>query len=337
MKIRILGGGFYGCHIASMLIKDGHCIELHEIADKLFSGASGNIPARLHCGSHYPRSKLTRIACRSHYKEFMDNYGHLTRHVPVNLYCIAAYDRLLDFGTYCDILRNDIEFITVSDTSEFGLENVEGAILTGERHILVDVARDYFYERLKDHVKFGILPDQGGDDFDLTVDCTFCARDEQDIDRFEVCLTVLLEGPTDKAVTVMDGPFPSLYPWDEERGICSLTSAEWTPIEKRNNWLDAREILNNIPPEIVNYNAEQMIRQMSFYYPGIENYRLIDTRLAIRAMPRSGCDARLVDVIYHSLIGNLRHHRTIRVRAGKIDAIFYAYDEIINIIDRIKI
>jgi hypothetical protein len=36
----------------------------------------------------------------------------------------------------------------------------------------------------------------------------------------------------DKAVTIMDGPYPSLYPWDEENGICSLTSAKWTPIAK---------------------------------------------------------------------------------------------------------
>ena len=66
MKIRVLGGGFYGCHIALSLIRDGHIVELHEVADRLFSGASGNIPARLHCGAHYPRSKLTRDACRDH-------------------------------------------------------------------------------------------------------------------------------------------------------------------------------------------------------------------------------------------------------------------------------
>jgi hypothetical protein len=323
MRIRVLGGGFYGCHIAFTLLSNGHDVELHEIAGKLFSGASGNIPARLHCGSHYPRSKLTRTACKSHYREFMDTYGHLTRHVPVNLYCVAAYDSLLDFGTYCDILRNDIEFITVADTREFGLENVEGAILTGERHILVNLARDYFTHALGDNVAFNMPPDGDGDDFDLTIDCTFCARDETHIDRFELCLTVLLEGPTDKAVTVMDGPFPSIYPWDEDNGICSLTSAKHTPIGIYHTWPTAKAGQDKIHPLDVKHYRDLMIKHTSFYYPNIMEYKYLDDRLAIRAMPRSGCDARLVDIVHTD--------KTIRVRAGKIDAIFHAYREIENI------
>lgn len=321
MKIRILGGGFYGSHIALSLINDGHDVELHEITNKLFSGASGSIPARLHCGSHYPRSKLTRDACKGHYKQFMETYGHLTKHVPINLYCIAAYDSLLDFGTYRQILDNDIEYITVVDTNEFGLRNVEGAILTGERHILVDKARDFFLDKLQGNIRFNTPTEMNNDSFDLTIDCTFCARDERDIDRFELCLTVLMSGPIDKAVTVMDGPFPSLYVWDEEHGICSLTSAKWTPIETFSTWSAARQTQNIVTQRIVENHCDNMIAQMSLYYPEIENYKVEDHRLAIRAMPRSGCDARLVDVV------NI-DDRTIRVRAGKIDAIFHAYEQI---------
>lgn len=325
MKVRILGGGFYGSHIALSLINDGHYVELHEIADKLFSGASGAIPARLHCGSHYPRSKLTRDACKGHYKEFMEIYGNLTRHVPINLYCIAAYESLIDFGTYKQILDNDIEYITVVDTDEFGLRNVEGAILTGERHILVDEARDFFSDELGDNIIFNISPELNDDSFDFTIDCTFCARDEKNIDRFELCLTVLLSGPVDKAVTIMDGAFPSLYPWDEENGICSLTSAKWTPIETFSTWSAAKQTQNIVSQRIIDKHCENMIEQMRFYYPGIEGYEVIDNRLAIRAMPRSSCDARLVDIIRPD-------DKTIRVRAGKIDAIFYAYRTINSII-----
>ncbi len=331
MKIRVLGSGWYGSHIALSLIRDGHYVELHEIADRLFSGASGSIPARLHCGSHYPRSKLTRDACKSHYKQFMDVYGYLTRHVPVNLYCIASHDSLIDFGTYRQILSNDIEFITVVDTEEFGLRNVEGAILTGERHILVDKARDFFTKELGDNVVLGGDPSGGGDkDFDLTIDCTFCARDEIDIDRFELCLTVLLiGGPTDKAVTIVDGPFPSLYPWDEENGICSLTSAKYTPICKVHTWDEAKRLQESILLDSLVDRANRMIDQMAFFYPDILSYKSeMEFRLAIRAMPRSAADARLVDVVSID-------EKTIRVRAGKIDAIFHAYNEIQSMIGSI--
>ncbi len=329
LAIKVLGGGWYGSHIALSLIRDGYCVELHEIADRLFSGASGSIPARLHCGSHYPRSKLTRDACKGHYKQFMEVYGHLTRHVPVNLYCIASYDSLIDFGTYRQILSNDIEFITVVDTDEFDLRNVEGAILTGERHILVDKARDFFIRELGDNVVLNADPDLGSDkDFDLTIDCTFCARDEIDIDRFELCLTVLLlGGPTDRAVTIMDGPFPSLYPWDEESGICSLTSAKYTPICKTNTWLEARRVQDNIRVDSLIDRANRMIDQMSFFYPRVLDYKSdMEFKVAIRAMPRSAADARLIDVVSID-------DKTIRVRAGKIDAIFHAYDTIRCILD----
>lgn len=321
MRIRVLGGGWYGCYITDALLQDGHDVELHEISDRLFSGASGSIPARLHCGSHYPRSRLTRKACKKHYKQFMSVYGHLTRHVPVNLYCIAAYDSLLDFGTYRQILREDIEFITVVDIAEFGLRNVEGAILTGERHIIVDKARDFFLERLSGHVRLNTPSEiyDNSDSFDCTIDCTFCARDEINIDRFELCLTVLLSGPSDKAVTIMDGGFPSIYPWDEENGISSLTSAKWTPIGRYLTWADAKSRQKDLSLQEVEAISDQMIDQMAFFYPFVEDYKVVDHRIAIRAMPRSGCDARLVDVVRID-------DKTLRVRAGKIDAIFHAYD-----------
>lgn len=41
MKIRTLGGGIYGCHLA-LALRGEHEVELHEIAGRLFNGASGN-------------------------------------------------------------------------------------------------------------------------------------------------------------------------------------------------------------------------------------------------------------------------------------------------------
>lgn len=319
MRVRVLGGGFYGCHIASALLAAGHEVELHEIADALFAGASGGIPARLHIGTHYPRSQLTRAACREHHVDFMAVYGHLTRGVPVNLYAIAEHDSLVDFGTYCQVLREEIEFITVAKPDEFGLRGVEGAILTGERHIVTDDARAYFATELAAVAKFHVKPsDHDEAEFDWTIDCTFCARDSANVDRYEPCVTVLLEGPTDKAVTIMDGPFPSLYPWNEARELSSLTSAKFTPLARCATREQAETILRGAGAHDVDRNAAAMYDQMAGFYPAIRDlYRPAGCRLSIRAMPRSGSDARLVDVVQ---VGE----RTLRVRAGKIDAVIAA-------------
>lgn len=320
-RVRILGGGWYGCHLARALIGKGHSVELHESTRELFSGASGNMPGRLHLGFHYPRSRLTRAACQDHYRLFMSLYGDLTQGVPVNIYAIAENSSLVDFGNYCQSLKNEVEYVTIEHPSEFGLHNVEGALLTGERHTVISKARDYFTKTLAPVVRYSVRgSDMNEADFDLTVDCTFCAQENAGVDRYEPCITAIVQGETTRAITIMDGPFPSLYPWDE--GLLSLTSAKWTPLSKTCRTYDeAAKLL----AEASDYDLEQrcfhMISDMMHFYPNIRKYHLVKYKLAIRAMPLSGADARLVDIVRVS-------DKTVRVRASKLDAIFYAEDEV---------
>lgn len=300
------------------LLEDGHDVEVHEIANRLFNGASGSNPARLHSGQHYPRSRLTRAACQEHRDAFMKRYGFLTRAIPINIYAIADRDSLVDFGTYRQILRGEIEFITIENPAEFGLQNVEGAILTGERHIVIDEAREYFTTALSDRVQLNTSPGMVNDArWDMTLDCTFCALDGENIDRYEPCVTALLEGDTHKAVTIMDGGFPSLYPFNEKDGLNSLTSAKFTPLAKCATRAEAEQIINTITDKEVTDRCLAMHEQIAYFWPEAEAYTPRDCKLSIRAMPRSGADARLVDVVR---VGP----RALRVRAGKIDAILHA-------------
>lgn len=328
MRIRVLGAGFYGCHIAASLLRDGHDVEVHEIADHIFAGASGAIPARIHRGFHYPRSLSTRLACNQHYSEFMAEYGDLTRSVPVNIYAIAAHRSMVDFGTYRQVLDGLVQYVEIERPDEFGLQNVEGAVLTGERHIVTDLARRHFESVLSGHVRCGVSPtDSAPGEWDWTIDATFCAHDAVNIDRFEPCLVVLLRGPTDKAVTIMDGPFPSLYPWNESRGLCSLSSAQWTPFSKTcRTYAEARQLLDNLTGDQLNAQVNGMIDSMREFYPGIADYAPVDYLTSIRAMPLSGSDARLVDVVRTA-------DKTLRIRAGKIDAVIQAEHEIRSILD----
>ena len=320
MKIRVLGAGFYGCHTALSLMRAGRDVEVHEIADHIFAGASGAIPARLHTGAHYPRSGVTRAACRDHHKEFMEQYGFLTRAVPVNIYAIAEGNSLVDFAQYLRTLAGEIEFLTILDPAEFGLRNVEGAIMVGERHIVTDEARAYFERELGDTVKLNTPPgDVDSKEWDWTIDCTFCANSSAGVDRYEPCLVVLLFGPTDRAVTVMDGPFPSVYPWKEAEGLSSLSSALWTPFSKTcRTWAEAKALIDGLISAEIDHQAQSMVGSMAEFYPPIrEQYRIVGHRISIRAMPLSGADTRLVDVARAG-------ERALRVRAGKIDAIIHA-------------
>lgn len=325
MKVRVLGGGWYGCHLAVALKQRGIEVELHEISSQLFNGASGGNPARLHLGFHYPRSDLTRAACQDHQKIFLAHYGFLTQPVAMNVYAVAAQDSMVDWGTYKKVLRHEVEFLEVRP-HEWGLQNVEGAMLTGERHILVNNARLWFASQLGDIVHYNRSPLDSGDfDYDWTIDCTFCSNDGAGIDRYEPCVTGLLEGPVNQAVTIMDGPFPSIYPWNETLHLSSITSAKLTPFRKDcKTWQEAKDVLDNLNTFEIRKQVELMREQMRAYWPAsYDLYRYADAKLSIRAMPRSGSDARLVDV-------HETGTRTLTVRAGKIDAILYAEQLIIN-------
>lgn len=318
MRILVRGAGIYGCHLSLSLLADGHYVETHDIADHVFAGASGNCPARLHLGApHYPRSGATQAACAAHQSEFLEKYGFLTRHVPTNIYAIAEHDSLIDFSGYLKALSG-IQHIVIHDPAEYGLEHVEGAVLTGERHVVTDMAAAYFTRELGDHLHLG---SDGGnpDHFDLVIDATFAANDPTGVDRYEPCLTVMLEGPTDRATTVMDGAFCGTYVWNESLGLSTLTSAKLTPFSKTcRTYAEAKALLNGLTVQETARRAEEMLDQMAYFWPAARDlYRIVDFKTAIRAMPRSGADSRLVDVHWAG-------EKTITVRAGKIDAIFDA-------------
>lgn len=318
LNILILGGGWYGCHLAMALKKD-NVVHLWEKRDRLFSGASGANPARLHEGFHYPRSGATRSACLSHHDQFMRQYGDLVRPIETNLYAVAQDDSLVDFATYLDVMRG-VPHIPIRTPQDYGLINVEGALLTNERHIRIDLAREFFTRELEAQVIYQMINiDQSHMlAYDLVIDCTFCACDEFGVDRYEACVVGLLEGPTSRAVTVMDGPFPSIYPWNEEQGLCSLSSALHTPFRRCVKHAEAQYAVDGAGKSMLNKICLAMLQQLYHFYPAArERYRLVEFLTGVRAMPRSSAAARLVDV----LIVNDKH---IRIRAGKIDAIFTA-------------
>lgn len=319
MKIRVLGAGWYGCHLGLALKEQGHAVEIHESTTDIFLGASGSNPARLHEGFHYPRSRVTRAFCQDHKARFLAKYGKLTRAVPINVYAIAATESLVDFGTYLQILGSEVDLIPIYDPAEFGLKNVEGAVLTGERHLVIREAREYFKAALGESLRLN-TPLKGALDsseWDWTIDCTFCALSDLDVDRYEPCVTGILYGPIDRAVTIMDGPFPSLYPWDEDHNLSSITSAKYTPLARVKTYEEARSILAKTTLGEGRHRVEDMINQLAFYWPGVNHYKIATWKQGIRAMPKSAADARVVDV-------HRQGDRWIKIRAGKIDAVFQA-------------
>ena len=94
MDIGIIGGGWYGCHVAVALSKKGHKVTLFEKSSDVFQGVSGDFGQRLHKGPHYPRSFETRESCRRSHNEFLERYPELVVKHEYSTYALGITDSI---------------------------------------------------------------------------------------------------------------------------------------------------------------------------------------------------------------------------------------------------
>ncbi len=135
LRVAVIGAGWYGCHIASMLLSyappsfsqpispddtstrvsetlptsssspppiSTPLVEtvLFEKAPDIFHGASGHNQYRIHRGYHYPRSYVTRHQISQCQQRFQDTYGSFLYPVRYNVYALSKSDSLLNWEAY---------------------------------------------------------------------------------------------------------------------------------------------------------------------------------------------------------------------------------------------
>ncbi len=262
----VVGGGWYGCHVACSLADLGMKVVILEAKDQLFQGSSRYNSARLHAGYHYPRSYFTRKQIAFSLRLFKDKYADLFCALPRNYYCIASAGSQLDFGSYKQILRSSNLDFHVVEPASVGITNVEGCIVAhDEGLLLVDEPCRFFQDAFKKRQKnIEVVLNQrvqtieesddgvkvNGRDFDWLISCTYNSLTlpstlGQVGCYYEVCLSLVyrtVSAVPAMAVTVMDGNsefFTSLFPWAQTRedlqsqGLrYTLTNVKHTPLFK---------------------------------------------------------------------------------------------------------
>ena len=104
-KIAIIGSGWYGCHIASILM-DIYDVTIYEKNDVIFNNSSFYNQNRLHLGYHYPRNYATRNMCYKNYDRFKKKYSSLVDNIENNYYAIND-DSIIDYNTYVNIYKQE--------------------------------------------------------------------------------------------------------------------------------------------------------------------------------------------------------------------------------------
>ena len=144
-SVAVIGGGWYGCHIAHALSVKGFKVVLYEKGASLFHGASGKNQFRLHAGFHYPRSSITRHQIKEGRREFLERLPEFVHALDTCLYAVSSAASVIDFGTFKQIFQATGTQFTEINPQVHGLTNVEGCISTNEEMLLfVDTPKKYY-------------------------------------------------------------------------------------------------------------------------------------------------------------------------------------------------
>jgi hypothetical protein len=335
-KIAIIGGGWYGCHVATSLAALGFEVRLFEQHNRLLHEASGNNQFRLHLGFHYARHHGTRIQSRDGYSRFMERYSGLSREIAENIYAVPHEDSLIDWQTYKLVMTSTgLNYREVSPTAA-GLTRMDGVMMVDERVLLIERSRNYFKALLGDSLSLGTRVDSvmdhgtyvevDGEKYDFVVDATWGHHKKLPIKTFyEPTLLLYYEGDVNlPAITMVDGPLCSVYP-TEDPNIYTLSSVPHTPLGTCETAQEARQRRDEVNGELVRAKVDLMETQVSKYLPDFKSrYKFMGPQLAIKTKPVGAFDDRSCGVY--------RDGRIFNVMSGKIDTIFVASERIISFI-----
>lgn len=246
----VVGAGWYGCRVAECLEKLGEKFCIIDTSDEFFRGSSSKNQNRLHMGFHYPRCSKTRLECVKGFQRFMEcGYPSLSF---FNFYAVSKRS-LVDFNTYCTIFRaegtnfKNMSLQHASDVMGIDLRTnyVDGdAILCDERYIDFHACGKMFRENLEKHLLRGgnldvsdpSSPTLDGQAVDHVFDCTYGQLVPLPVPMiFEVCVSLVYRytGSSNSmfAITFMDGPFFSIFPYNPTDRLYTMTHVAHTPMQ----------------------------------------------------------------------------------------------------------
>lgn len=256
----ILGAGIYGLYAAMILAEKGASVAVVEYDNESFQRASFVNQARIHNGYHYPRSIATAQKLAKYYQRFNKEFSFAINNKFRQIYAISKTNSLTNaaqFTRFCDYVG--IPYSEINHNEYFIEGTVEAAFETSECAFDALLIRDYFLEKLTQHKNVDIFNRTQGLSEVLTSSNSYTlifnnglqlesskilnatyASVNQILDRFgfskfkikyEICEIIVIEKSekiSNVGITVMDGPFFSIMPFDLN-GQYSLTSVAFTP------------------------------------------------------------------------------------------------------------
>lgn len=139
---------------------------------------------------------------------------------------------------------------------------------------------------------------------------------------FEYCLLMIYK--TNKlshpAITIMDGPFFTLYPWDNKS--FGLYSVRYSRVISNKNYTNLKKLVKNkVNAKYLNNIKKKIEKNFSYFYPDFKkNFKFIKFLKSYRTIIKNKNDDRDCKIF--------EKNKYIGIVSGKIDHIFFATREV---------
>lgn len=323
----VVGGGFFGAHIAALLAHRLGRVAVLEREEALLTRASYNNQARVHGGYHYPRSILTSLRSRANYPRFVSEFAPAVDQSFTKLYAIARRNSKVtanQFVQFCRRIGAPVTPAAPAIVRRFDADQVDGVFQVEESAFNATVLATMMERAMREAgvvvcsgvaaraIEPGTLRrvcvrwGDAGDEVthaDVVVVCTYSALNDLLSDSglptvalvHELTEIALVEPPSSLlgfGVTVMDGPFWSCMPFPAAQ-LHSLSHVRYTPHARWSggggeaHTVRGDQVLRRLPPS----HAAHMQRDAARYLPELASARYLKSLWEVKTiLPRSDVD-----------------------------------------------
>ena len=315
--VTIIGAGWYGCYIASKLIEKDIKFEILEKNSEIFKGSSGFNQNRLHQGFHYPMDYNTRNTSKIGFEKFLKVFPGLSHKFTNNLYAIHKNSNI-DFETYLSIYSHEkinFELCRLEQYKDF--KNYKGIISVTEQLIDFKKSKEFFlsmnlpikYNTTCEYKSDNIYANNKRISSDLIFDCTY-GQLKTPLGFFNENFISFIykknKNTLFEALTVMNGPFYSIYPYFDD--LYTVTGVFEGVISEKEFKLYGKE-------KYVQEKRKLLEDKISKDYDlFLNDFSYINHFISMKTKPFSQTDSRSTFLF--------KKDKIITVSSGKIDTIF---------------
>ena len=350
MNVAVIGGGFYGVMAALKAAEQSavSAVTIYEQADSILSGAGKYNQARLHLGCHYPRSRETIKQSKLGFQKYLDEFPDVCGIIDNNIYIVRS-DGEVSIDDYFSVIDEQGLKYDSAKLNDIDFHYKDGgvahrAIAVEERYIDIGLLKRSLMELLstapiivKTNTKVSDLdPNQGSlkletgklRQHDIIVNCSytqpFMGFPEPRLKlKYEYCVLALISAPSieNTAVTIMDGPFVSVYPWLS--GLHSVSSVTKTPMLVDDDFHNLQKRVDDLSVKQMNQAAKDVLNEMD---------RFLDLEYA-HVAPFASYKMKVSDDYDdRRLVQTFSNHKLFTVLPGKLDAVNIFTTELVDFI-----